>query len=146
MKLGRFTRLTAVGAIALFLAGCATSGPTFMEMQTSSKPIAANSGRIYVYRTSALGAALQPSVKLDGMTVGDAVPEGYFFVDRPAGTYKLSTATEVDRTVSLTLNSGEVRYVRLDVSFGFFVGHISPVLVDTAEAEKEIQKLHFTGK
>jgi hypothetical protein len=146
MKLGHFTKFTAPGALALFLMGCATSGPTFMQMQSGLTPIAANNGRIYVYRASVLGAAIQPSVKLDGTTVGEAIPEGYFFVDRPAGTYKISTETEVDRTVSLTLGPGEVRYVRLDVSIGFVVGHISPVLVDTAQAEKEIQKLHFTGK
>jgi hypothetical protein len=67
-------------------------------------------------------------------------------VDRPAGTYKISTATEVDRIVSLTLEAGQVRYVRLEPSFGFFVGHISPELVDEQQGQKEIKNCHYTGK
>ena len=140
----QFIQPVVASMLFLILAGCASSGPTFSQMQAS--PLAANTGRIYVYRTNVLGAAIQPSVKLDGVTVGDAVPQGYFFVDRPPGSYKISTETEVDRTVSLTLEPGQVRYVRLDPSIGFFVGHISPVLVEQAQAQNEIKACHFTGK
>ena len=145
-QLTRFIRQTLTCALVLMLAACATSGQTFTQMQTGAPMLAANNGRIYVYRTSILGAAIQPSVKLDSTVVGDAVPQGYFFIDRPAGNYKISTETEVDRMVSLTLEPGQIRYVRLDPTFGFFVGHISPVLVDNQQGEKEIKDCHYTGK
>jgi hypothetical protein len=143
--MNRIARLSASVIACVLLAGCA-SGPTYSQLQSSATQLAPNTGRIYIYRTSALGAAIQPSVKVDGMVVGDAVPQGYFYIDRPPGNYMISTETEVDRIVSLTLEPGQIRYVRLDPSFGFVVGHISPILVDTAKAQDEIKDCHYTGK
>lgn len=140
----RFIKPTLACAFLLLGSACATSGPTYSQMQMMS--LSATNGRIYVYRTSVLGAAIQPSVKIDGIAVGNAVPQGYFFIDRPAGNYKISTETEVDRIVSLTLEPGQTRYVRLDPTFGFIVGHISPVLVDTDKGQSEIKDCHYTGK
>jgi hypothetical protein len=95
-------------------------------------------GRVFFYRTSILGAAIQPDVKLNGEKVGSAKPKGFFYVDRPAGAYKVETSTEVTRTLSFTLEKNQTRYVRLNISMGFFAGHVYPELVDTATAEKEI--------
>jgi len=83
---------------------------------------------------------------LDGKVIGSAVPLGYFYVDQNAGNYKIGTSTEVDRTVSFTLVAGQTRYVRIDPSFGFFVGHMSPVLVEEEKGKEEIKDLHFIGK
>lgn len=47
-------------------------------------------GRIYVYRTAAFGAAVQPKVRLNEEVIGKAVPKGFFYVDRPIGEYTLS--------------------------------------------------------
>lgn len=55
------------------------------------------------------------------------------------------TSTEVDRSLSLTLEAGQTRYVRLGISFGFFVGHVYPELVDTSVGEEEIKELSYTG-
>lgn len=118
--------------------GCATSGKTFTEAQGGLPPIATGQGRIFLYRTSVLGAAVQPSVKVNDAVVGSAVPRGFFFVDRPAGDYKISTSTEVERTLSLTLVPGQVRYVRLNIGMGFFVGHVWPELVEDTEGLSEI--------
>lgn len=131
--------------LALSMAACA-SGPTFSEMSGKIPTLDGGNGRIYVYRTTALGAALQPSVKVNGEVVGDAVPRGFFYVDRPAGSYKITTSTEVERNLSLTLDSGQTRYVRLGISIGFLVGHVYPELVDDAEGQKDIADLHYTGK
>lgn len=129
----------------LVLVGCA-SGPTFTQLQSSTPAVSSDKGRIYIYRSSPLGAAIQPSILLDGEVVGSAVPLGYFYVDRTAGSYKISTSTEVDRTVSFTLAAGQTRYVRIEPSFGFFVGHLSPVLVEEPQGKDEIKDLHFIGK
>jgi hypothetical protein len=134
------------GAMLLLLAACASSGPTFTQANAGAPAVAADQGRIYIYRVSSmLGAAVQPSVKLDGVKVGDSVPGGYFYVDRPAGSYKISTSTEVERDLTLTLEAGQIRYVRTEVSMGFMAGHVSPVLVDAAEAEKEIKDCHYAS-
>jgi len=51
-------------------------------------PVGQDLGRVFFYRTSILGAAIQPDVKLNGEKVGSAKPKGFFYVDRPAGAYK----------------------------------------------------------
>lgn len=146
IKVNQFIRSMVGCALLFVLAACATtSGPTYIQMQSNLTPLAADMGRIYVYRTSSFGGAVQPSVMLDGAAIGKAVPQGYFFVDRPRGTYKITTETEVERSASFTLEPGQTRYVRLDPSFGFFIGHISPVLVDQAQAENEIKDTHYMG-
>jgi hypothetical protein len=137
----------------LFLTGCAAlmtgcaSGPRYRELHNTEAPLAAGNGRVYIYRAGHLvGCAVQPDVKVNDQVVGRAVPGGYFFIDRPAGNFEISTATEVKRTLSLTLDPAQERYVRLNIGMGFFVGHVWPELIDNQAAEKEIQGCHFTGK
>ena len=127
------------------LAGCATSGPTYKQMQATLAPPAAGQGRIFIYRTIVLGAAVQPQVKLNNAAVGSAVPLGFIYLDRPAGNYTISTETEVNRTLSLTLAAGQVRYVRLNISMGFFVGHVWPELVSDTEGQSDIADCHLVG-
>ena len=138
-------KLLAAGIVLLVLAACA-SGPQFSQMQADLRAVSADQGRIFIYRSTALGAAIQPSVKVNGDVVGSAVPRGFFYVDRPPGDYEITTTTEVTRTLSLKLEAGQTRYVRLGASFGFFVGHIYPELVDDAVGASEIQDLHYIGK
>ena len=123
--------------VLLALGACATGKP-YAEAAADIPPLAADAGRIFVYRTAVLGAAVQPSVRLNDAVVGTAVPGGFFVVDRPAGDYRISTATEVTRTLSMTLAPGQVRYVRLNVGMGFFVGHVWPELVEDAQGAKEV--------
>jgi hypothetical protein len=133
-------------AVLPVLAACA-SGPTYSDMQKTTAPLAANMGRIYLYRSgSPFGAAVQPDVKIDGNLVGSAVPGGYFYVDLPAGSHKISADTEVERALSVTLEPGQTRYVVLHVSMGAFVGHVSPELADEKKALEEIKDCSYTGK
>ena len=143
-----FKRLTQaiVATLCVFALSSCASGQKFSEMSSSMPKTPTGQGRIYIYRTSALGAAIQPSIKVDGEVVGSAVPQGFVYVDRPAGNHEISASTEVKRTLSLTLAPGDKRYVRMDVSFGFFAGHIYPVLVEPAEGEAAIKNLHYIGK
>jgi predicted small lipoprotein YifL len=126
--------------------GCATTGPKYSELAASMSNMPPDTGRLYVYRTIVLGAAVQPEVKLNGEVIGKAVPMGFFYVDKAPGTYEIMTSTEVDRKLSLTLDKGQVRYVRLNISMGFFVGHVYPELVDNNVGEKEIQDCRCTNK
>jgi hypothetical protein len=130
--------------IGLIMISCA-SGPTYKEMAGQTPPVSSENGRVYIYRTSTLGAALQPEVELDGESVGKAVPLGYFYVDCPPGNHRIMTSTEVDRELTFNLDKGQVRYVRLNVSMGFFVGHVYPDLIEEQEAVKEIEGCHFIG-
>jgi hypothetical protein len=108
--------------------------------------VPADAGRIYFYRTAVMGAAIQPDVKVNGQAVGSAKPQGFFYIDRPAGEYKIETSTEVTRTLSLVLEKGQARYVRLNISLGFFAGHVFPELVEDAVGTKEIADCKLTKK
>jgi len=128
---------------AAFMTGCA-SGPKYAA--AGIPPLAADHGRIFFYRATAMGAGVQPAVRLNGEKIGNAVPKGFFFADRASGSYQIETTTEVKRSLSLTLDQGQTRFVRLNMGIGFFVGHVWPELVENQVGEKEIQKCKHTAK
>ena len=137
-------RLFACCLVALTLSACA-SGVKFTEMNPSTSPKDQDTGRIFFYRTTILGAALQPDIRLNGTKVGNAIAQGFFFVDRPPGNYEVVTSTEVDRKVTFVLEKEQTRFVRFSVSMGFFVGHVYGELVDSAEGLEEIKECKYTG-
>ena len=139
-------RTLMVATLFLVLAGCATTGKEYSEMQSSVSPLKQGEGRVYFYRESSMvGAAVQPEIRLNGDDVGTSTPGGFFFVDRPAGSYQAHAATEVDRMISFTLADGETKYIRTSPTLGVIVGHVEFTLVDQAQAKKEMAELHYTG-
>lgn len=131
--------------LAIALTGCA-SGIKHKDMATSIPAIQSDAGRIYFYRSSSMfGAAIQPSVKLDGTQVGDSKPGGFFFVDSKAGNHEVMCSTEVDKKLTFTLDKGEVKYVKTSIGLGLLVGRVIPELVSQEEAQKELPDLSFTG-
>jgi hypothetical protein len=134
------------GVIGLLMMSCATSGPKYSEMADSTPPLSGENGRVYIYRTSAFGAAIQPAVELDGKVVGKAVPMGFFHVDCVPGIHRIATSTEVERELTFHIDEGQTRYVRLNVSMGFFVGHVYPDLIEQEKAVSEIGDCHYIGE
>ncbi len=131
--------------LVVILSGCA-SGPKYAQVRSTIPALSPEQGRLFIYRTTAFGAAVQPAVKLNDEKVGTAKPKGFFYVDRPPGNYQISTSTEVKRTLSLTLDKTQTRYVRLNMAWGFVVGHCYPELVEPDVGEKEIQKCSYIGE
>lgn len=128
------------------LAGCVSSGMKHAELKSSMQALKSDEGRIYFYRTgSFFGAAVQADISLNGTVVGTSQPGGFFFVDRPAGKYEAWASTEVSRMVTFTLDPGETKYVRSYVSVGILIGRVNLELVGAAEAEPELESLHYTG-
>src|SRR5213593_4777538 len=120
------TKAFFVVAFSLLFTGCATTGAKFSEMAANLGNLPSDTGRIYIYRAPFFyfGAGVRPEVKLNGEVVGKSVPYGFFYVDKKPGNYVIMTSTEVDRKLSLTLESGQTRYVRLGTSLGFFLHHV----------------------
>jgi len=142
--LTRNLKITLMLLATAGLAGCA-SGPSYQEQASKILSVNPAEGRIYIYRKSALGAAVQPAIRINGEEVGKAKPKGFFYVDLTPGTYDISASTEAERNLNMTLSAGEEKYVRLEVKMGGFVGHIKPVLVDTEVGMEELQKMKYTG-
>jgi hypothetical protein len=51
------------------------------------------------------GAALQPSINLNGTPVGKSQPGVFFYVDEPACQYVVATPKETEKTVSFKLDA-----------------------------------------
>jgi hypothetical protein len=133
-------------ASAVLLAACAT-GPKHSEVASTIPALKAGEGRVYLYRSNSMvGAAIQPSILVNGKVVGDSKPGGFFFVDLPPGNVEVSTTTEVEKKATFTLERGQTRYVRTSPSFGILVGRIVPELVDTATGESELREMSYIGK
>ena len=137
-------RFALACAIALLASGCA-SGPKFAEVKSAIPTQKANEGRVYVYRNSSFGAAVQPNVMVNDRPAGESQAMGFFFVDLPPGPVKVATSTETEHQLTFKLDAGQVRYVRTDVHFGLFVGRIQPQLIDNAVGAKEIEECSYTG-
>jgi hypothetical protein len=131
-------------AFSMLLAGCA-SGPKFSTVESQLTSAAPGQARIFFYRSTALGAAIQPEIRLNGTVVGKAEPHGVFFVDREPGNMEVVTGSEVERKLTFTAGPWETRYVRCAVGLGVLVYRIIPELVDAQEAKKEIADLSYTG-
>ena len=141
----RIWRLLTICTFAA-LAGCASSsGAKFTEANAVAPRLAPDKGRIYFYRSgSIVGVAIQPEIKLNNEPIGRAVPGGFFFVDRPRGSYEVSTATEVETKLAFALTSGETKYIRISISPGVFAGHMQFELANKPAAEAELASLNRT--
>jgi len=74
------------------------------------------------------------------------IAKGFIIIDRPAGEYEIATSTESKRSLKLSLDKGDEKYVRLEMKMGFFVGHVNPVLVEPEVGMKEIVKTKYVGE
>ncbi len=147
MQVSRQTlrRSLVIGTLTLALVGCAT-GPNFTETKSKMPALKAGEGRIFVYRDGIFGAAVKPRVMLNGTEVGVSAAKGFFYVDRPAGSYKISSSTEVERSVSFELSGGEQKYISSSISLGVLVGRLNFELVSQAVGEAALSSLAYTGQ
>ncbi|PLP97244.1 DUF2846 domain-containing protein [Cupriavidus pauculus] len=142
----RIARMLIAGmAVSSLLAGCA-SGVKHADMASSLPTLKANEGRIYFMRSASIfGAAIQPDIRLNNDVVGESKPGGFFFVDRAAGKYVASAATETEKTLSFVLDAGETKYVRSSPSMGLMVGRVVLELETPEKAKEELSSLSYTG-
>jgi hypothetical protein len=89
-----------------------------------------------------MGAAVQPTVYLNGQAVGTAKPGGFFHADRPAGHYQVTCKTEWSDSTSFTLAPQSTKYIRLIMVPGLLVGHVLPREDSPADALPDLQSLH----
>lgn len=133
--------------VPVLLSACAASGPKHAEVQASLPTLTPTQGRIYFYRPSGFGgAAVRPSIYLNGDAVGDSSPGGFFFVDKSPAAMDVATSTEVKNKLTFSLEAGQTRYVRTTVHMGLFVGRVEPELVDNETGAKEISETNYIGR
>ena len=143
-RLARF-RVVALLALAAVITGCAT-GPKFAETSSSMPAVTSGEGRIFFYRSNSMvGAAIQPDVRLNGVVVGPSKPGGFFYVDRPAGSYVASSSTETEKTLSFTLQPGETKYIKMTPGFGVVVGRMVLSVEPAQTARTELASMSYVG-
>ncbi|MET3443391.1 hypothetical protein ABIC94_004184 [Variovorax paradoxus] len=135
-----------LAALAACLFGCSATGPRYSEMAQSLPSLGENEGRIYFYRNSILGAAVQPEVSLNGQVVGKSQPGSFFFVDRPAGSYRATARTEAEGSIDIALRPRQTAYIEMSISMGFLVGHPAFERVAEPEGRKALPSLAYGGK
>ncbi|KNY10355.1 MAG: DUF2846 domain-containing protein [Achromobacter sp.] len=135
-------------AVAVWLAGCA--GPKFDAVQGRLPPIAEGKGRIYFYQPQPVNAAAsQQKLRVNDVVVGRNKPGSFFFIDRPAGAYRVTSVRRSDDGVNVMLAPGQTQYVRLMAEAYGGTGaaaKLSMQVVDAPEAAKnEMQDLRYWG-
>lgn len=137
-------RLLVIAA-AIFLTGCAATGPRYAEVEANFPSLRSGYGRLVVYRSGGLGPAVQPDIKLNGEVIGKSQSQGFFFVDRTAGRYTVSARTEIETTLDVELVEGNTTYVQTGITMGLFVGHPSLSLQSESTAVRQLPRLAYTG-
>ena len=125
-------------------AGCAPVGPTYVETSVTAPAPKPGMGRIYFYTPKVrFGSNVQPQINLNGALVGFAVPNGFFYVDRPAGRYEATGVTAADGRIELPLAAGETKYVRAFAPSAFSVNAIHFLLVPPTEGRADMTSLIY---
>jgi hypothetical protein len=140
----------AMVALALFFAGCSTTGgPRYSAVKDTFPPLAAGTGRILVYRDALINPAKMPAVLLNGNRIGLSKVQGFFYVDQPAGDYKVELAGENSPPASFTLNPGQIVYVGIGVHTSIvntiMINRQYPKVVDATTAEHELLYCRYIG-
>src|SRR5256714_11540628 len=119
--------------LLLLVAACAT-GPKFESVANSLGATPQGQARIFFYRATSLGAAIQPDIRLNGKVVGKAEPHGVFFVDVDPGNMEVVSGSEVEKKLTFKVAPTDRRYVRMAVGFGVVVWRGLSPPVDRAVA------------
>ncbi|SRR5579883_186304 len=135
--------------VAASLAGCA-SGPTGSETLTDN--VRASAARLVIYRTSALGLAIQPNYMIDGRVVGSSQPSGFVACDLPPGPHEVAVNNMPLTTnlfghgsekLTVDLHPGSTAYLSADPQMGIVTpGQITLVQVTENQGRSDVASLH----
>jgi hypothetical protein len=134
---------------ATCLAGCA-SGPTgSMTLTDNVKPGAT---RLVIYRSSALGFAIQPNYVVDGRAVAGSQPGGFVMCDLAPGPHEIAVANMPLTTnlfghgsekVNIDLRPGSTVYLSADPQMGIMTpGQITLIQVAENQGRSDVANLH----
>ena len=117
--------IQAAAAIVLLGLGACANGPTLQESRANVPPVPADRGRIYFYRTaSPIGSVIQPSVRLDGVVVGESIPNAVFFCDVAPGRHTASVETEVEKSTEVEVAVAQSAFVKMDAGTGWLYARV----------------------
>lgn len=153
--------LLLVALLLAVLAGCASKKPSFEAVALQVPPLKEGEGRIVFFVLKRIRQAVwHPTITLNGEPVGRAVTGGYFYVDRPAGTYEVGhmgkmRQVEPQSLKTYELHAGETLYIAMVLHPGigaypargpYTPNHLRSVLVVPDQARSILQSYRFVGE
>jgi hypothetical protein len=112
--MNRFSCIAITFVLITVLAGCASvsKAPDKASEKAKEFSVPKDRGSVFLYRKgSAIGAALQYMVKVNGIDAGGTGPGTFFRWDLKPGTYTaLSSSTESSATVQVTVEAGKMYF------------------------------------
>jgi hypothetical protein len=136
----RKSLMSLLGIALLLLLGACTRDMNYVEMKALMPAVAADKGRIYFYRQSALlGNLVTPAIDLNDESVGVSNPGAFFYVDRAPGDYQAVCGQGPQNTARFSLAAGGEVYVQTNLEPGGIV--VSHMQVQVAAADAAIPRM-----
>ena len=137
---------------AVSLAGCA-SGSTGGEVLAGSS-VRSSAARLVIYRSSAMGFAVQPSYSVDGKVIASSQPAGFVVCELPPGPHAVAVANlplstnlfgHGSEKVTVDLRAGSTTYLSADPQMGIVTpGQITLIQVTESQGRSDVATLHQT--
>lgn len=130
-----------LGTLILLLTGCAGT-KQYVAMPDQSKTVEdATKGRIYVMRPATIGSAISMGVTDGGKPIGATGPHGYLCWERQPGDTILTSSSESENRLSLTVEANKVYYLFQHLRMGMWIARSELELVtDLKEALAVLKK------
>jgi len=135
--------------VAACLAGCA-SGPMGSAALTDN--VKSNTARLVVYRTSALGFAVQPNYVVDGRVIGGSQAAGFVACELPPGRHEVAVNNlplstnlfgQGSEKMSVDLRAGSTTYLSAQPQMGIVTpGAITLIQVTEDHGRADVASLH----
>ncbi len=140
------TLLLLLLGVACSVGACRAPASSDASASPTVTPVPDGMGRIYFYRKSGFGgAALKPTVMLNGVPAGQSAPGVYFVVDREPGRYEAKCSVLMEHAISFDLAAGQTIYVETRTTMGIYAGHVRPQIVDAGTGASGVSKCRRTG-
>jgi hypothetical protein len=132
------------------LMGCATTGPMGADVLTGAIP--AKSARLVIYRSSAVGLAIQPDYLIDGKAVASSQPNGFVLCHLRAGRHEVAVANiplsnnffgDGAENMTVHLRPGTAKYLAASPQMGIFTpGKITLKEVSESQGRADTASFH----
>ena len=111
-----------------------------------------SAARLVIYRSSALGFAIQPNYVVDGRVIAGSQPGGFVVCDLPPGPHEVAVANMALSTnlfghgsekASIDLRPGSTAYLSAEPQMGLMTpGQITLIQVTENQGRTDVARLH----
>ncbi len=134
-----------VAALALALLSSCAVGPKLKELYAAPPGPEPGQARIYFYRPlDAFLIARETEVVINDQRIGQTISGTVFYRDALPGRYRIHTVDDEISVVYLSLEAGDVAYVRAQSQLGSIGFGIGTVLVTPEIGQAEAEDLVLT--